>query len=168
MGLETEGEGERPTCAETKSNSDHRQHHHRDRATQVESCIQTKGIKFCLEVGYALLKSSWTADKMHQCYLLLSSPFPSTVQPSGAVSFVLFREGAFFSLPLSQGDEREEERVRLWNSIGFNFNSEIGFEREFPFRGGEGGRWRLSWEHGSFEYFLGIDIKVRRILDTGH
>ena len=86
-----------------------------DRAAQVESCIQTKGIKICLEVGCIAGSARNQVEPQIKCinvYLLLSSPFPSTVQPSGAVSFVLFREGAFFSLPLSQGDEREE-RVRL-------------------------------------------------------
>ena len=96
--------------------SGHRQHHHRKQADRAaQSCIQTKGVKICLKVGCIAGLVRIQVEPQIKCinvYLLLSSPFPSTVQPSGAVSFVLFREGAFFSLPLSQGDEREE-RVRL-------------------------------------------------------
>ena len=53
MGLETEGDRTERRLR-PHHHSDHRHHHHHrkqaDRA-QVESCIQTKGIKICLDVG---------------------------------------------------------------------------------------------------------------------
>ena len=98
--------------------SGHRQHHHREQADRAaQSCIQTKGVKICLKVGcIAGLVRNQVEPQIKCINVTCSSPLLSIPlnrsTPSGAVSFVLFREGAFFSLPLSQGDEREE-RVRL-------------------------------------------------------